>query len=139
MNAINRAAIVILIGLTIGSSIAAEAQAPQAPLPDVQVTALAPTTSPNAAPHVVAPTEQNPYFGGNRVEEDMFLERPCSETRMSPGTATGKCLEGYKIMPGYMPTSNQKTESVLCIVQLDVVSSSTATYTFEADAFVFDP
>src|SRR5271170_527908 len=61
----------------------------------------------------------------------MFLEKPCSETRLS-SAAGGKCLEGYKLQNGVLGSGP-------CHIQLDVVISSTATYTFEADAFVFDP
>jgi hypothetical protein len=110
----------------------ATAQTPPPPLPDVNVTAPKPNATPNWVPREVPPTEQNSYFGRNRVEEDMFAERPCSETRMS-SSAGGKCLEGYKLTGGYVSSSDP------CHIQLDVVSAATAAYTFEADTFVFDP
>jgi|SRR5580700_5725000 hypothetical protein len=113
---------------------AGNAQTQQAPLPDVNVTA--PAGTPNSVPRVVPPTEQNSYFGRNRVEEDMFVERPCSETRMS-SSAGGKCLEGYHLGPGWGGAS--ESSSTVCHIQLDVVSATTATYSFEADTFVFDP
>jgi hypothetical protein len=103
----------------------------QAPLPDVNV--IAPAITPNSVPRVVPPTEQNSYFGRNRVEEDMFVERPCSETRMS-SSAGGKCLEGYKLGTGYDGSTSQA-----CHIQLDVVTATTAAYIFEADTSVFDP
>jgi hypothetical protein len=68
------------------------------PLPDVNV--IAPPLTPDVAPRVVPATGQNSYFGRNRVEEDMFAEKPCSEPRMS-SSAGGKCLEGYHLGPGY--------------------------------------
>jgi hypothetical protein len=122
----------ILVGAAMACSAgnAGAADQPSLGLPDVNVNAP-PPVSPNAAPREVLPTQLNPYGGRNRVEEDMFLERPCSETRLA-STAGGKCLEGYKLQNGVLLSGP-------CHIQLDVVISSTATYTFEADAFVFDP
>jgi hypothetical protein len=119
-------AIATIILMCAGNALA---QTQQAPLPDVTVTA--PAVTPNSTPGVVAPTEQNPYAGRNRVEENMFVERPCSETRMSSSVG-GKCLEGYHLATGYDMSSP-------CHIQLSVVTTSTATHTFEADTFVFDP
>jgi hypothetical protein len=124
-------ALAIFVALT-ASTTDAQAQT-QAPLPDVNVTA--PLITPNSVPRVVPPTGQNGYFGRNRVEEDMFAERPCSETRMS-SSAGGKCLEGYHLMPGYGVSSEGSNP---CHIQLDVVTASSAAYIFEADTFVFDP
>jgi hypothetical protein len=124
-------AVVVALGVS-----QAKAQATQqAPLPDVSVTAPA-VQDPYAAgdpraPRTVAPTEINPYYGRNRVDESMFAEKPCSETRLSTNASGGKCLEGYKI--------GEDSVSSVCHIQLDVVMASTATYTYEADVFVFDP
>jgi hypothetical protein len=114
------------------------ADAQQQPLPDVTVTAPA-VQDPYAvgdphAPRTVAPTQINPYYGRNRVDESMFAERPCSETRFSSNVPGGKCLEGYKI-----ESKVQSSSAGPCHIQLDVVMGSTATYSFEADVFVFDP
>jgi len=117
--------LIVVAGLT---SSGRAADSPNLGLPDVTVTAPSPV-SPNAAPREVPPSEINPYYGRNRVDEDQFLEKPCSSTRLS-STAGGKCLEGYKITT---------VHTGVCHIQLDVVMGSTATYTFEADAFVFDP
>jgi hypothetical protein len=137
MSAMKKTEAALLVAMSVVTVLSpAGAQTPQTPLPDVSVTAPRPSAPPNTVPHVVAPSEQNWYFGRNRVEEEMFAERPCSETRMSPTANSGKCLEGYKLTTGYVPSSNLRSDSVLCMVQLDVVISSTATYTFEADAFV---
>jgi hypothetical protein len=113
------------------------AQTQQAPLPDVTVTAPA-VQDPYAvgdphAPRTVAPTTINPYYGRNRVDESMFAEKPCSETRFSSNVPGGKCLEGYKI------GGDPQYGSSPCHIQLDVVMGSTASYSFEADVFVFDP
>jgi hypothetical protein len=122
----------MLIG---GGSTAGVADAQQPPLPDVSVTAPA-VQDPYAvgdprAPRTVAPSEINPYYGRNRVDESMFAEKPCSETRLATNVSGGKCLEGYKI--------GEDSSSSVCHIQLDVVMGATATYTFEADTFVFDP
>jgi hypothetical protein len=134
MSTIKRVATMLFLGVLLGAAAGAgAADAPQPPLPDVNVTAPQPST-PNGVAREVPPIEQNSYFGRNRVEEDMFVERPCSETRMSSSVG-GKCLEGYHLGPGYGVSS----ESTACHIQLDVVSATTAAYTFEADTFVFDP
>jgi hypothetical protein len=118
---------VLLLG---APSPAGAANPPQQPLPDVTVTAPEPYGGDPRAPRVVPPTEINPYYGRNRVDESLFAEKPCSETRMS-SSAGGKCLEGYKI--GGDSAAN------VCHIQLDVVMGTTPTYNFEADVFVFDP
>jgi hypothetical protein len=137
MTAIDRIAPALFLILLFGAATHATAQTQQAPLPDVNVTA--PAITPNSPPHVVAPTEQNSYFGRNRVEEDKFVERPCSETRIG-SIAGGKCLEGYRLTGGFVAGGTSRgAGSVVCNIQLDVVSATTATYTFEVDTFVFDP
>jgi hypothetical protein len=110
----------------------------QTPLPDVTVTAPA-VQDPYAVgdpnqPRMVAPSQINPYYGRNRVDESVFVERPCSETRLSSNVPGGKCLEGYKI--GNLPDNKSAGP---CHIQLDVVMGSTTAYSFEADVFVFDP
>ena len=137
MTAIDRIASALALFLLCAATSTAGAQnAKQAPLPEVSVTAPA-VQDPYAvgdprAPRTVAPTDINPYDSRNRVDESLFLEKPCSETRMSATAAGGKCLEGYKI-------GVAGGGSNVCHIQLDVVMASTATYTFEADVFVFDP
>jgi hypothetical protein len=125
----------ILAWLLGGGAGPAEAQQQQPPLPDVSVTAPA-VTDPYAAgdpraPRTVAPTEINPYYGRNRVDESVFPEIPCTASRMSSSTG-GKCLAGYRI-------GDSTSASNPCHIQLDVVTGATATYNFEADVFVFDP
>jgi hypothetical protein len=134
MTAFERLAPALAFVLLTGAAPAAGAADQQPPLPDVSVTAPAVpdpyATGDPRAPRTVAPTEINPFSGRNRFDESMFKERPCSETRMS-SVAGGKCLEGYKI--------GGDSGGGACHIQLDVVMASTATYTFEADVFVFDP
>lgn len=131
MSVINRIVQAFLTVSVLGAtSPAAAVESPQQPLPDVHVTAPDPYGGDPQAPRVVPPTEINPYYGRNRVDESIFAEKPCSETRMSSSTGA-KCLEGYKI--GGDSAAN------VCHIQLDVVMGTTATYNFEADIFVFDP
>jgi hypothetical protein len=130
MSVINRNVLTLALAILTGTaSTAGAADATQAPLPDVTVTAPA-VQDPYAvgdprAPRTVAPTEINPYYGRNRVDESVFAEKPCSETRLSTNVNGGKCLEGYKI--------GEDSTSSVCHIQLDVVMGSTAAYTFEAD------
>ena len=79
------------------------ADQPSVGLPDVTVNAP-PPVSPNAAPREVLPFRLNPFDGRNRVGEEMFAEKPCSETRFA-STAGGKCLEGYKMGTDASPSS----------------------------------
>src|ERR1700683_4200398 len=110
----------------------------QQPLPDVTVTAPAPLQQPTPSPYggnpynprTVAPTEINPYDSRNRVDEEVFAEKPCDQTRFLSSLG-GKCLEGY-----HMGIANPAS---LCHVQMDVIQLSTAAYHFEADVHVTDP
>jgi hypothetical protein len=135
MTAISRIAPVLVFGMILGSvSAGRAADTQQPPLPDVTVTAPSvpdPYGGDPRAPRTVAPSEINPYYGRNRVDESMFAEKPCSETRLSTNVNGGKCLEGYKI--------GSDSGGSVCHIQLDVVMGAAATYTFEADVFVFDP
>jgi hypothetical protein len=135
MTAISRIAPVLVFGMILGSvSAGRAADTQQPPLPDVTVTAPSvpdPYGGDPRAPRTVAPSEINPYYGRNRVDESMFAEKPCSETRLSTNVNGGKCLEGYKI--------GSDSGGSVCHIQLDVVMGAAAAYTFEADVFVFDP
>src|SRR5580658_10638397 len=131
MSVINRIVQAFLAVSVLGATLpAAAVESPQQPLPDVHVSAPDPYGGDPRSPRETPPTEINPYYGRNRVDESMFAEKPCSETRMSSSSG-GKCLEGYKI--GGDSAAN------VCHIQLDVVMGTTATYNFEADVFVFDP
>src|ERR1700733_7745163 len=123
----NRPKIVLMLlgGVMLAAPIAAGAADPQTPLPDVTVTAPA-VQDPYAvgdphAPRTVAPTQINPYYGRNRVDESMFAERPGSETPFSSNVPGCKCLEGYKI-----ESKVQSSSAGPCHIQLDVVMGSTA-------------
>jgi hypothetical protein len=127
-------ALVLVLFMLGASRVAGAADRQQQPLPDVSVTAPDgpdPYGGDPRTARVVPPTEINPYYGRNRVDESVFAEKPCSETRLSANVAGSKCLEGYKI--GADSAAN------VCHIQLDVVMGTTAIYDFEADVFVFDP
>src|SRR5215469_1119086 len=76
----------------------AYAQNSQLTVPNVTVTAPAAPVEP---PYMRDPWKaygRNPYFGRYRVEEDKFVEVPCTATRIAVG-ASGKCLHGYRLTP----------------------------------------
>jgi hypothetical protein len=69
------------------------------------------------------------------VEEDKFVEVPCSQTRIAFGPG-GKCLQGYRL--GLSGTTVYRSSSP-CDMALDVVIDSTGKPAVEADILVFDP
>jgi hypothetical protein len=87
-----------------------------------------------AAP-VPPPYVQSPY-GRYRVEEDKFVEVPCSQTRIAFGS-TGKCLQGYRL--GIDANASGYRGSSPCDMGFDVVMDTTGKLTVEADILVFDP
>jgi hypothetical protein len=78
---------------------------------------------------------RNPYFGRYRVEEDKFVEVPCTATRIA-FAAGGKCLQGYRLTPAGVTT---EFGSNSCDMALDVVSATTGRLSIEADILAFDP
>jgi hypothetical protein len=97
----------------------------QLPLPDVTVTAPGPTNTPPYLTDKWGNVSRNPYHGRFRVEEDKFVQVPCTQTRIA-ATAGGNCLLGYKLNPG-------------CDMSLDVVSFENPRISVEADLLIFDP
>lgn len=79
---------------------------------------------------------RNPYAGRYRVEEDKFAKVPCNTTRIS-SSASGNCLQGYRLMPGLAIVSN-RTDSV-CDMALDVVMYNIGTLSIEASTLIVDP
>jgi hypothetical protein len=138
MIAIDRIVPAFVFTILVGAASGAGAADPQSPLPDVTVTAPAPLQQPTPSPYggnpynprMVAPTDINPYDSRNRVDEEIFAEKPCDQTRFLSNLG-GKCLEGY-----HMGMANPGS---LCHVQMDVIQLSTAAYHFEADVHVTDP
>jgi hypothetical protein len=116
----------------------AAAQETQLTVPNVVVTAPAPAVSP---PYLREPGKayaRNPYNGRYRVEEDKFPEVPCTATRIASATG-GKCLQGYRLLPG---TTDQITNSKggsNCDMALDVVMYSAGRLSIEADTLIHDP
>ena len=100
MRAICRLAGAIAALATMSSASGTYAQeTKQLPVPNVTVTA---PTAPIEPPYMRNPWksfERNPYAGRYRVEEDKFTEVPCNETRIA-SSAGGKCLQGYRLVPG---------------------------------------
>jgi hypothetical protein len=128
-----------LTGLAIMTSAAGACaqQTEQLSLPNVTVTAPAPV----APPYLRDPGkayERNPYSGRYRVEEDKFREVPCTATRIA-SAAGGKCLQGYRLLPGATDQITNPKGSSNCDLSLDVVAYSAGNLSIEADTLIFDP
>src|SRR5262245_34376859 len=107
-------------------------------LPNVTVTAPAPPTE---APYLRDPGRayaRNPYSGRYRVEEDKFREVPCATARIASPTA-GKCLQGYRIIPGATNQITNPKGGSNCDLALDVAMYSAGNLSIEADTIIFDP
>ncbi len=107
-------------------------------VPNVTVTAPAPVVSP---PYLREPGNayaRNPYNGRYRVEEDRFREVPCTATRIA-SAAGGKCLLGYRLIPGLAQQITNPKGGDNCDIALDVVMYSTGTLSIEADTAITDP
>jgi hypothetical protein len=103
-------------------------------LPEVTVTAPAAPVEPPYLRNPWKSTGRNPYFGRYRVEENKFVEVPCSTTRIAFGP-TGKCLQGYRLDLTGQSTAVPNP----CDMGLDVVTDTTGKLTIEADILAFDP
>ena len=113
-------------------------QTEQLSLPNVTVTAPAP---PVQAPYLRDPGkayQRNPYSGRYRVEEDRFREVPCTATRIA-SAAGGRCLQGYRLLPGATDQITNPKGGSNCDLSLDVVSYSAGNLSIEADTLIFDP
>jgi len=111
------------------------AQETRLKLPKVIVTAEA---APGEPPYMRDPAKayaRNPYFGRYRVEEDNFVEVPCTATRIAfaPG---GRCLQGYRLT---LPEVSNEIGGNSCDLALDVVGANTGKLYIEADILAFDP
>jgi hypothetical protein len=130
----------VVAGLAIiASAGGACAQQPeQLSLPNVTVTAPA---APAAAPYLRDPGkayQRNPYNGRYRVEEDKFREVPCAAARIAPA-AGGKCLQGYRLLPGATDQITNPKGGSNCDLSLDVAIYSSGRLSIEADTLIFDP
>jgi hypothetical protein len=129
-----------IAGLTLIASAggACAQQTEQLSLPNVTVTAHA---APAAAPYLRDPGkayQRNPYNGRYRVEEDKFREVPCTTTRIAPATG-GKCLQGYRLLPGLTDQITNPRGGSNCDLALDVAIYSSGHLSIEADTLIFDP
>jgi hypothetical protein len=130
------ASAIVTAAITASAS-GAYAQDTKFSLPNVTVTAPAAPVEP---PYMRDPWKayaRNPYFGRDRVEEDRFVEVPCTATRIALG-ASSKCLQGYRLgLPG--PGGPAGNNSNPCDMGLDVVIDTTGKLAVEADILAFDP
>jgi len=113
-------------------------QTEQLSLPNATVTAPA---APAVAPYLRDPGkayQRNPYSGRYRVEEDKFREVPCTTTRIAPATG-GKCLQGYRLLPGLTDQITNPRGGSNCDLALDVAIYSSGHLSIEADTLIFDP
>lgn len=113
-------------------------QTEQLSLPNVTVTA---PVIPVVPPYQRDPGrsyQRNPYSGRYRVEEDRFREVPCTATRIA-STAAGKCLQGYRLLPGATDQITSPKGGSNCDLALDVVIYSAGNLSIEADTLIFDP
>ena len=130
----------VIAGLAIAVSAASVSAQPteQLLLPNVTVTAPAP---PVEAPYLRDPGKaytRNPYSGRYRVEENKFREVPCTTTRIASATA-GKCLQGYRLIPGATDQITNPKGGSNCDLALDVVVYGVGSLSVEADTVIFDP
>jgi hypothetical protein len=118
-------------------------QANQMTLPQVTVTAPPPIPLYLRPRNGLKAFERNPYFGNNRVEENSFAPVPCSGFRIDPASAVAAnrtCLQGYRMVPGYLYVSKGGDRSSRhCNIDHDVTIFSIGVLTVEADVLLFDP
>src|SRR5215472_510594 len=116
MRVISIYATAVVTALMLAPWMDAYAQNNQITVPNVTVTAPAVPVEP---PYMRDPWKayaRNPYFGRDRVEEDKFVEVPCTATRIAVG-ASGKCLQGYRLTPSGSGSSSNNTNP--CDMALD--------------------
>jgi hypothetical protein len=131
----------VLVGLAILVSAAGACAQPteQLSLPNVTVTAPAvPAQPPYLGGDPGKAYQRNPYSGRYRVEEGRFREVPCAATRIASSTA-GKCLQGYRLLPGATDQITNPKGGSNCDLALDVVEYSVGNLSIEADTLIFDP
>src|SRR5271167_1656506 len=138
MQPISRLTGTILAAAIIWSPSGAYAQDASLTVPNVTVTAPAPPVAP---PYMREPSKvfaRNPYNGRSRVEEDKFPEVPCTATRIASATG-GKCLQGYRLLPGATDQITNPKGGSNCDLALDVAIYSSGHLSIEADTLIFDP
>jgi hypothetical protein len=106
------------------STIVVSAQQPQAPLPDVDVTAQAPIKQVNPF---------QPFSGNTRVDEARWPVIPCASSRIDLGPGS-KCQTGTQI-----ETFLTMSQGGRCDIARQVAMVDNARYRIEADVMIFDP
>jgi hypothetical protein len=107
-------------------------------VPEVTVTAPAPQPSPPYLREPGSSYARNPYNGRYRVEENRFPEVPCTTARIASVTG-GKCLQGYRLIPGMVQQIINPKGGDNCDLNLDVVMYNVANFSVEADTIILDP
>ena len=110
--------------LLVSATPAALAQQPQAPLPDVNVTAPAPIQHVNPF---------NPFSGDTRVDEARWPVIPCNSARIDLG-AGARCQTGTPV-----ETFMTMSTGGRCDIARQVTMTRNARYEVEADVMIFDP
>ena len=107
-------------------------------VPQVTVTAPAPTPAPPYLREPGSSYARNPYNGRYRVEENRFPEVPCTAARIASVTG-GKCLQGYRLIPGMTQQIINPKGGDNCDLDLDVVMYNVGNLSIEADTIILDP
>jgi hypothetical protein len=107
-------------------------------VPEVTVTAPAPNPSPPYLREPGSSYARNPYNGRYRVEENRFPEVPCAAARITSVTG-GKCLQGYRLIPGMVQQIINPKGGDNCDLNLDVVMYNVGSFSVEADTTILDP
>jgi hypothetical protein len=138
VQAMSRILVFIAATAATASVIRAYAQDPTLSVPNVTVTAPAPPVAPPYLRDPGKAYQRNPYSGRYRVEEDKFPEVPCTATRIA-SAAGGKCLQGYRLIPGPTDQITNPKGGSNCDLALDVVLYRVRNLSIEADTVIFDP
>jgi hypothetical protein len=126
------------LAIAVSAAGAGAEQTEQLSLPNVKVTAPAVPAEPPYLRDPGKAYQRNPYAGRYRVEEDKFREVPCTATRIA-SAAGGRCLQGYRLLPGATDQITSPKGGSNCDLSLDVVAYSAGNLSIEADTLIFDP
>ena len=126
------------LAIIVSATAAFAQQTEQLTLPRVTVSVPAIPVSPPYLRDPGTAYQRNPYTGRYRVEEDKFREVPCAATRIA-SAAGGKCLQGYRLLPGATDQITNPKGGSNCDLALDVVMYSVGNLSIEADTLIFDP
>lgn len=116
--------IMAALALLVSAVPTALAQQPQAPLPDVNVTAPAPIQHVNPF---------NPFSGDTRVDEARWPAIPCNTARVDLG-AGARCQTGTPVETFLTMSTGGR-----CDIARQVTMAKNARYEVEADVMIMDP